>query len=171
MKAKLMKRDTIVDALMARGITYLDGGSGLPIRISDADLIAALAQSEDPRLQLALIPLLLAHPSIAALVPKVVVQTDARHARLLRQLYTAAACLQRYWYERLRELRSDMSLLPDYFGAELNLPSLDQLFGRLALGAVAEQLSSQADGSNWWAAINKTIEDFIRQPAPDRQTV
>jgi hypothetical protein len=97
-----MDRGTIVDALAGFGITYLDGGYGLPVRIPDAELIRALAESGDTRLKLSLIPLLLTRPSIAELVPGVVRQTATAHGPVLTQLYTAAACLQRFWFERFR---------------------------------------------------------------------
>lgn len=163
-------RDRLIDALIERGVTYLDGGSGVPSGLSDVELIMALAQSDDPRLRLALIPLFLAQPVLASLVPSIVARMTPPDALTLKQRYTVAACLQRFWRTRLSEVIAGQSSLPDWFGAELDLPSLDVMHGKLALYRLAKQMSEQHPGIDFWASFNKTFEHFVRQLEVEAQT-
>lgn len=95
----------LLSALHARGITYLMGGAqatpaATPVRpLSDAELLATLAASQEPRIADALVGLLLLHPALAALLPwKAPSHGAARGVRersLTRAL--AALYLQRQW--------------------------------------------------------------------------
>jgi hypothetical protein len=163
-----VERECLVDALVARGVNYLAGGRGMPSALTHAELIDALTQSEDARLRLALIPLFLAQPSLASLVPFAVARLAPLPALSLKQRYTAAACLQRYWRTRLSEFVADGSPLPDLFSQELGLPALDALHGRLALYQLAGRMSAASDGVDVWTSFNKTFEDFIRQLEVER---
>ncbi len=155
--------DRIVDALNERGVTYLTGGRGLPSGMSDDELIRALVESDDARLRLVIIPLMLSRPELSANVPPLIEHLAPARALDLKQRYTAAVCLQRFWRTRLAETIGETSPLPDWFSAEFGLASCDELFGRLTLYRLAEQLSSQNKGSDYWGAFSKTFEDFIRQ--------
>ncbi|MEP7200483.1 MAG: hypothetical protein ABI874_11750 [Chloroflexota bacterium] len=158
-----MDRGRLIDALVERGVTYLDGGSGQPSGWRDAELISALAQADDPRLRLALIALFLARPAFGSLMPSAVAQLPMPAALALKQYYTAAACLQRYWRTRLSAVVANPMPLPDWFSRDLNLPDLDVLYGRLALRALADQMAAQHDDADFWTAFQKSFEDFIRQ--------
>ncbi len=164
-----MDRDRLIDALFERGVTYLAGGRGLPSEMSDAELIIALTQSDDARVRLALIPLFLSDPGLAALVPSIIKQLEPEFTLNLKQRYTAAACLQRLWRTRLSEVVTDGALLPDLFSDELGLPSFDELYGKLALFRLAEQMSDQHQGIDFWTSFNKTFDDFIHQLELERR--
>lgn len=77
-------------------------------------LIAALAQSDEARLRLALIPLFLEHPEFALHAPRAadLLSPDARLT--LQCYYTAARFLQQLLFP-------GETSLPDYFSQELNL--------------------------------------------------
>jgi hypothetical protein len=81
----------------------------------------------------------------------------------LQQRYTAAVCLQRFWRTRLGEARLSDVDLPDLFSTQLGLPSVAVLYGRLTLWQLSERMSSEHDGVDYWATLNKTFEDFIQQ--------
>lgn len=156
------ERGRLLDALVERGVTYLDGARGLPNELSDVELIVALTESDDARLRLALIPLFLAQSSLAELVPSLVAQLDPQRALDLKQRYTAAVCLQRFWQTRLREFVGE-KLLPDLFSTELQLPPLTAQHGKWTFHALADGMSAVHNGIDFLASFNKTFEHFIRQ--------
>lgn len=94
----------LLSALHARGITYLLGAQPTSTdttmrALSDAELLAALAASQEPRIADALISLLLLHPELAAFLPW---ETPTREpARITRERSLtrglAALYLQRIW--------------------------------------------------------------------------
>jgi hypothetical protein len=160
---KDLERERLVDALRERGVTYLAGGHGESSGMDDAELILALVQSDGARLRLALTPLFLSHPTLAEVVPAVVKQLSPSAARELQQRYTAAVCLQRFWRTRLREVLLSNVDLPDLFSTMLGLPSATVLYGRLTLWYLAEQMSLEHGGVDYWATLHKTFEDFMQQ--------
>jgi hypothetical protein len=70
----LYHRDALVAELRARGISYLAPGDtrAMETIISDQDLIAALLDQPDARLQLARVALLIRHPDLADHIPALV---------------------------------------------------------------------------------------------------
>lgn len=110
----------LADALRALGVRFLLGGNGQAAfaHRSPARLIAALAESGESRLRLALIPLFLERPSFAARV-RSVSKKLAPPARLTLQCYYTAAV----W---LAQKYQPSARLPDYFSGELGVvPSAD----------------------------------------------
>jgi len=107
-----------------------------------ARLIAALAQSDEARLRLSLIPLFLEHPEYAKHTRIVAKKLD-RSARLTLQCYYSAAV----WLAK--KYRLNVSL-PDYFSKFLNLtPSDDPEENLRALAKRHTELSGSY--VNWFA--------------------
>ena len=80
-------RETLIAQLRARGVTYLAPSDAVATEAipSDAALLVALVEQADARLQLALIPLLLRHPELAACVCMVGRQSDQKLSLELHQ--------------------------------------------------------------------------------------
>ena len=111
--------DQLTNALRALDINFILGGQSKDetLHKHPARLIAALAESDEARLRLSLIPLFLEHPEFAAHA-----QTIARKlnppAQLTLQCYYSAAIWLGKKYGR-------NASLPDYFSKELNLHPTD----------------------------------------------
>jgi len=106
----------LVNALERLNIRFILGAQSdeKTRSVDPVSLIAALAQSDDARLRLALIPLFLEHPEFSKYAPEVADQLDASARLTLQCYYTAAFCL-------LEENNPNGKHLPDYFSKELNL--------------------------------------------------
>lgn len=108
--------DQLASALNVLGVRFIMGGQSKDEMLAEqpAHLLAALAQSSEARLRLALIPLFLEHPEFA-LQAQVAADLLEPAARLTLQCYyTAALCLQQIF-------SSQSKPLPDLFSGELNL--------------------------------------------------
>ena len=110
----------LTDALRALDVNFILGGNSRTsfLHKSPARLIAALAQSEESRLRLSLIPLFLEHPEFAAR-SKAVAKKLPPSARLTLYCYYTAAV----WLAQKYQLQKS---LPDHFSGELGLtPAAD----------------------------------------------
>lgn len=112
----------LVNALRALDVNFIMGGQRKDesLRKQPARLIAALAESEESRLRLSLIPLFLEHPEFAACV-RIVAKKLNPPARLTLQCYYSAAV----WLEKKYHPRG--ASLPDHFSKELGLHPTDDL--------------------------------------------
>jgi len=110
----------LVDALRALDVNFIMGGERKDesLRKQPARLIAALAESEESRLRLSLIPLFLEHPEFAARVRAVAKKLNPS-ARLTLQCYYSAAV----WLQKIYQPRG--ASLPDHFSEELGLRLTD----------------------------------------------
>ena len=108
--------DQLTNALRALDVNFILGGKikGESLHKQPARLIGALAESDESRLRLSLIPLFLDHPEFATYVPAAARKLRPQ-PRLTLQCYYSAAV----WLAQQYELHN--SSLPDYFSAELNL--------------------------------------------------
>lgn len=115
----------LVDELNHLGIPFLQGGTARLITspLKPAILVMRLATSDEARLRLALIPLLLRHPAFAATVRQAVGQLPPPAQVVLKCYYTAAQLLQQKYHTRLQALFGDLPPLPDLFSADLELPA------------------------------------------------
>ena len=86
-----------------------------------AVLMASLAASEEARLRLALIPLLLRHPEFALNAWAALRQMTPAVQTGFKCYYTAAVFLQQKYRERLNALLGDTEPLSDLFSTELGL--------------------------------------------------
>ena len=90
-----------------------------------ASLIAALAESNESRLRLSVIPLFLEHPEFATHVRGAANQVHAAGLLMLQCNYTAAVGLQRKYSFRIDLLIGRKEYLPDYFSSGLGLQNTD----------------------------------------------
>ncbi len=105
--------DQLSNTLHILGVNFLLGGQNedAPLHKQPAQLLAALAESDEARLRLSLIPLFLEHPEFAVHV-RTVAAGVAPTARLTFQCYYSAALWIAQKYKRVHPL-------PDYFSADL----------------------------------------------------
>ncbi len=154
-------RETLVAALRERGITYLAPSDARPTATisSEEDLITNLLNQSDSRLRLALVSLFIRRPELANCVPAVITES----AWELQILYMAAAYLQRFWRTRL-SFYLNVSLLPDLYSAELQLPPVDERFGKTGLYALADLWATRSPYPfNHLASLNKVMELLFEQ--------
>jgi hypothetical protein len=156
--------DTLATALNRWGILHLAPGqvrrSGLPDSLRD--LYARLLATGASRLHQATIFLLLSHPESA---------TDARSAiegligeerdRAIRR-YLVAAALQRMARTRIEQRLGPQPLIPPAYLDELDLPALDEEFGRVALLALAQQEQDRY-GYDAWGTYRNVLELFLNE--------
>lgn len=111
--------DQLANALHVLGVNFIMGGNGNDgsLHKHPADLIAALAQSDEARLRLSLIPLFLEHPEYASRVRAVAKKLDPSAQLTLRCYYSASVWLTKKYQLNLS--------LPDHFSKDLNLMPVD----------------------------------------------
>jgi hypothetical protein len=158
-------RDTLVAELRERGITYLAPGDARSTEaISAEDLIIAVLDQSDSRLKLGLITLFIRHPDLAECVPTLVRKVSPSQALELQTLYMAAVYLQRLWLTRLSFYLDDISLLPDLYSRQLNLPPAEERFGKAGLALLAEAWTIRSHYPfNRLASLNKVMDLFFEQ--------
>jgi hypothetical protein len=84
-------------------------------------LIIALAESEEARLRLSLIPLFLRHPEYSKYVRSAAKAASPAARLTLQCFYTAAVWLQRKYEQRLANVIGKKTTLPNLFGKDLML--------------------------------------------------
>ena len=155
----------LANALSALGIKFITGGeSGNgSLHHRPQILIAALAQSEESRLRLSLIPLFLEHPEFAAHVRTAAQNLDPAARLILQCYYTAAVWLQRQYRPRLDVLIGKRPSLPNYFTRELNLKWVTAADPETNLRLLAErhQILSGAQ-INWLGTYQHAVRVWIK---------
>jgi hypothetical protein len=127
-------------------------------------LITAILNQSDVRLQLALVNLFILRPNLAEYVPTLVEELPPAQSLDLQTLYMAAVYLQRLWRIRLGLYLDNISLLPDLYSHQLELPPTDERFGKAGLHALTEAWSDRSPYPfNWLASLNKTLELLFEQ--------
>lgn len=120
---KSITEDDLVSELWARDVRFLMGRqTSVSPLLPPYNLIALLAQSENARIRLALIPLFLRHPEFF-------IEVEKADKTLLSQLnklvlhfyYTAAVLLQRKYQERLSGIFGTQTQLPDLYSSKLGV--------------------------------------------------
>jgi len=119
--------EQLAGALQALGIQFIMGRSSVDksLHKHPASLIAALAESNESRLRLSIIPLFLEHPEFAAHVRRAANQVRPTGRLMLQCYYTAAVWLQRKYSSRIDLLIGRKEFLPDYFSSGLGLQNTD----------------------------------------------
>jgi len=148
--------DQLVNALHALGVNFLMGGKETDETLSKhpTRLITRLAQSEEARLRLSLIPLFLEHPEYASRVRNIAKKLDTS-ARLTLQCYYSAAV----WLAQKHQ-KNDASL-PDIFSKELNLTLVDDPEENLR--ALAERHKELSSSYVNWLATYQHAEQVWRK--------
>jgi hypothetical protein len=153
--------DCLADELCALGVFFLQGGKQNPkARVSGLELLSGLAASDEARLRLAIIPLLLQCPDLATHVQQTVTQLSSSAQLALRCYYTAAVLLQQNYWTELQSLLGTTNRLPDQFSVELGLRRR---------GTTSEQLQALADRHaflsgiyiNWLGTYEHAAQRFI----------
>ncbi len=112
--------DLLVSELWARDVPFLMGEQTSPAPLLDpATLIQSLAQSEEARVRMALIPLFLRHPEFSSEAEKADKGLLPSDQLYLRFYYTAAVLLQQKYWERLVKIFGEQAQLPDLFSEKL----------------------------------------------------
>lgn len=161
--ASEVTNDQLVSELWARDVPFLFGEQIPPHPLLDpAALIQSLAQSNEARVRMALIPLFLRHPEFSFDAKKadgaLLFQTGQLY---LRFYYTASILLQRKYRERLVKIFGEQRQLPDLFSSMLGV-SLNQNHVQ-ALGELAKRhqiLSGQK--LNWLETYEHGAERFVK---------
>lgn len=151
----------LVDALDTLGVAFLRGGSGTRRDFPPAVLLTALASNPEARLRMALIPLLLAHPELAADVRQAERALPAKDAVVLRCYYTAAHWLQVKYRQRLEAACGLQPTLPDLFGEQLGIAEQaepDKALGILAL----RQRQLTGITLNWLGTYEHAAQSWLR---------
>jgi hypothetical protein len=159
-------RETLVAELREQGITYLAPSDAQATEkfSSKEELIIALLNQPDSRLQLALVSLFIRHPDWAVLAPNLEKKISSAKFLELQTLYMAAVYLQRLWWTRLGFYLEDLPLLPDLYSAQLGLPPADERFGKVGLYALADVWAARSPYPfNRLASFNKTMDLFFEQ--------
>jgi hypothetical protein len=107
--------EQLANALRALDVNFIMGGQNSKgtLHKQPARLIAALAESDESRVRLSLIPLFLEHPEFGAHVRTVAKRLNPVARLTLQCYYTAAVWLAKKYRPHI--------LLSDYFSQELNL--------------------------------------------------
>ncbi len=159
-------RETLVAELRNRGVTYLAPGDAVAESnfSSDLSFLSALLEQSDSRLRLALIPLFIRHPDLAAVASALVNQSDAALALELQTLYMAAVYLQRRWWTRLSFYLDTREPLPDLYSQTMNLPLAEEQFGKVGLYELADLWQARSRFPfDWLASMNQTMDLFFAQ--------
>ena len=148
--------DQLVNALHALGVNFLMGGTDSDDTLykHPTRLITKLAQSEEARLRLSLIPLFLEHPEYASRVRNIAKKLNSS-ARLTLQCYYSAAM----WLTQKHQQNG--TSLPDYFSKELGLTPIDDPEENLR--ALAER-HKELSGSyvNWLATYKHAEQVWLK---------
>jgi hypothetical protein len=152
----------LVTELDALGVHFLQGGNdpGAAGKVDPVTLLAALAASDEARLRLALIPLLLQRPDFAAHASLVVQRLPAPARIVFKCYYTAALLLQKKHMSHLEALLGKRDSLPDLFSAELDV--LAPHNPEAGLRALAERQSMLSGKSiNWLGTYEHAARRFL----------
>jgi hypothetical protein len=149
--------DQLVSELWARDVRFILGSpSGSPPIVPPVNLIAALAESHEARLQLSLIPLFLRHPEFAVHVNEANQELDQAPQLILKCFYSAAV-----WLEQKHLLPKEM---PDLFSKELGFtPTADPDENLRALAKRQQELSGAH--VNWLGTYEHAAEVWLKELA------
>lgn len=147
--------EQLANALHALGIHFIRGGRDVdePLPNHPSRLIAALAQSDEARLRLALIPLFLERPEYASRVRAVASKLDPP-AQLTLQCYYSASV----WLTKKHQLKTP---LPDHFSKDLTLTPGDDVAENLR--ALAERHAELSGSFVNWLATYQHAEQIWRK--------
>lgn len=160
-----ISEDQLVAELWARDVQFLRGRASLPpdTLLSNAKLIASLAESSDPRLCFSLIPLFLRHPEYSAWVREANKLLTTRSSQITLQFYyTAAVFLQKKYFQRIQNIMGEQKQLQDMFSKELGFtPDAEP---SRALAQLAEQHHlSTGQFINWLGTYKHAADVWLRQ--------
>ncbi len=127
------------------------------VHLTPEELLTNLARSDEARLRLALIPLLLTHPTFATTVADVYEQLSGDAAITLRFYYTAARLLQKGFASHPQEFEAKVEQLPPLFYPALVNP--DEDLHKLAILHAVDSGRSL----NWYGSYQHAAQRYLRQ--------
>ena len=157
--------DTVAAALTqldVHFVTHTGRVSGVRLAKQPVTLLASLAEQDESRLRLGIIPLLLRHPDWATLVPQAVQQVSPRRRDVLKLYYTAALLLQQKYAARLEQSLGVFAPLTDWYSDELGVPVRGDPDARLRILA-RKQRERSGLLLNWLGTYEHAAERFVRQ--------
>lgn len=167
--AQLLKDEALVGELNALGVHFLSGGDGRQqAKLPPTALLAGLAVSDDTRVQLALIPLLLVQPIYAQEAHLAAQQLQGRAHILFCCYYTASVYLQRRETAALQAVQLRTDPLPNFFAATLGLSAQVDCNQALRTLAVRQQQLLQ-DATNWLGAYEHALQRLLRRRRLEQQ--
>jgi hypothetical protein len=143
-------------------VTRTGKATGMRLAKRPAVLLACLAEQDEARLRLGIIPLLLRHPDWAAIVPEAVRQVSPRRRDVLKLYYTAALILQQKYAARIEQSLGLFAPLTDWYSGELGLPVRGDPDARLRILA-RKQRERSGLALNWLGTYEHAAERFVRQ--------
>jgi hypothetical protein len=155
--------DQLVSELWAWDVRFLTGNqSTFTPLLTPASLMASLAQSENARVRLSLIPVFLRHPEFASEVESADKSLSPQTNQLvLRFYYTAAFLLQRKYRERLTRIFGKQPQLPDIFSTKLGI-SLDKNPEQALLQLSKRHQALSGQFINWLETYEHAAERLIK---------
>ena len=155
--------EQLANALFMLGVDFIRGGKGADDSLHNhpSRLISALAQSDEARLRLSLVPLFLEHPEYAPRVRTVAKKLDSS-AQLTLECYYSAAM----WLAKKYQLNIS---LPDYFSKDLNLTPVDKPDENLR--ALAKRHAELSGSYVNWLATYQHAEQVWRKGFERRNKV
>lgn len=152
----------LANALHTLGVNFIMGGQDEEDAFAErpVHLIAALAESNEARLRLSLIPLFLMHPDFSRHVRTAAEELHGPARITLHCYYSAAVFLQRKYRMRLEGVVGQQPTLPDYFSNGLGLAIVDDTEENLhQLAACQQQLSGLQ--INWLGTYEHALKRWI----------
>lgn len=151
----MISEDQLVTELWARDVRFILGTApNHPPMLSPVDLIVALAESTEARLQLSLIPVFLRHPEFSEHVKPASKKLKPNLRLLLKCFYSAAV-----WLEQRHLLTNN---LPDLFSKELGiLPSESPEENLKKLAKQHQDLSGSK--INWLGTYQHAAEVWLKE--------
>jgi hypothetical protein len=125
-----------------------------------AELFERLALAGDPRLNQAMVFLLLTHPDLAPNARAAIDRLDGATRDRATRRHVAAATLQRMARTRISLRLGPQPMVPPAYLEELGLPPLDDEFGRVTLLALAEE-ETRRYGYDAWRTYLNVLDLFL----------
>ncbi len=169
--ATTVSGEQLANTLHTLGVRFLLGGQPAAKPLPPVRLLIALAESEEARLRLALIPLFLARPEMAAHAQKAAARLSLPARHTLQCYYTAAVDLQRLHRPRITALLGEPRPLPDLFSGELSLPAPEIGAPLAHLQALAQRHQFLTDTAvNWLGTYQHAAQTWLKGLALNQHT-
>lgn len=124
-------------------------------------IIAALAESDEARLRLSLIPLFLEHPEFAQHVYTAKSISNPKARLTISFYYSAAVWLQQLYTQRIEGLLGKQPPLPDYFSTQLGVQISDN--PETILHSLAERHKAMSgEAINWLGTYHHAAQVWIK---------
>jgi hypothetical protein len=155
--------EQLANALHSLGVNFIMGGvSDTDLLYKDpARLISALAESNEARLRLSLIPLFLDRPEFSIYIHEAI-KTSNKSAQLtIKCYYSAAVWFQKIYHSKIELFLGKKPPLPDYFSDELKVLITENPETNLRELAVRHKFLS-GEKVNWLGTYHHAAQIWIK---------